>query len=214
VAGLAFAAMLLGAAGRLAWPAAWAFLILFFAISQLMVVRLARRDPALLAERLKPPVQREQPLWDRIFMSVLVMFWFGWFLVIGLDARFGWSAMPLSLRAAGAVLFVAGYAIVIRVLDENPFLAPVVKIQRERQHRVISTGPYAVVRHPMYAGMCLMVAGIGLFLGSWIGLAGAFAISLAAAWRAVREERELETGLDGYRDYEARVRWRLIPPFW
>lgn len=125
---IVFAVVLLGAAGRVDWPAAWAFLILFFALSQVAMVRLARRDPALLAERLRPPVQRGQPLWDKIFMLTLSFLWIGWLVSMGLDARFHWSAVPIWLRTAGAAGLVLGYGIIIRVLDENTFLAPVVKI--------------------------------------------------------------------------------------
>jgi protein-S-isoprenylcysteine O-methyltransferase Ste14 len=211
---IVFAVVLLGAAGRVAWPAAWAFLILFFALSQVAMVRLARRDPALLAERLKPPVQRGQPLWDKIFMLTLSLLWIGWLVLMGLDARFHWSAVPIWLRAAGAAGLVLGYGIIIRVLDENTFLAPVVKIQRTRGHHVVSTGPYALVRHPMYAGMSIMVPSAALLLGSWIGLAVSLVIVVAGAFRAVMEERELEAALEGYADYKARVRYRLLPLVW
>jgi protein-S-isoprenylcysteine O-methyltransferase Ste14 len=209
-----FAAVLFGAAGSLDWLAAWAFLILFFGLSQIAMLRLARRDPALLVERLKPPVQRGQPLWDKVFVLTLVSFWVGWFAVMGLDARYSWSAVPVWLQAVGAAGMVLGYGVIIRVFDENTFLAPVVKIQRQRGHHVISTGPYAIVRHPMYAGMCIMVPGITLMLGSWIGLAASLVIILGGASRAVMEERELEAGLDGYADYKARVRYRLMPYLW
>jgi protein-S-isoprenylcysteine O-methyltransferase Ste14 len=211
---LVFAALLFGAAGRFDWPAAWAFVLLFFALSQVTVLRLARRDPALLAERLKPPVQRGQPLWDKIFILALASLWVGWLVVMGLDARFGWSAAPIWLRVVGAIGFVAGYWIIIRVFDENTFLAPVVKIQRQRGHHVVSTGPYAVVRHPMYSGMCVMVPSAALLLGSWIGLMFSLVIIAAGAWRAIMEERELRTGLAGYADYAARVRYRLVPRVW
>lgn len=214
VTSFVFALLLFGAAGRLGWPAAWAFLILFFGISQVAMVRLARRDPALLAERLRPPVQNGQPLWDKIFMLALSLLWIGWLVLIGLDAGFRWSAMPTWLQAVGAIGMIGGYGIVIRVLDENTFLAPVVKIQRQRGHHVISTGPYAVVRHPMYSGTCIMVPSIALMLGSWIGFAVAFVMMAACAFRAVMEERELSTSLEGYAEYAARVRYRLLPFVW
>ncbi len=113
---LVFAALLFGAAGSFEWSAGWAFLILFFALSQVAMLRLARRDPALLAERLKPPVQRGQPLWDKIFMLTLGLLWIGWLVLMGLDARFHWSAVPIWLQVAGAIGVVAGYWIIIRVL--------------------------------------------------------------------------------------------------
>jgi protein-S-isoprenylcysteine O-methyltransferase Ste14 len=211
---MVFAALLFGGAGSLYWPAGWAFIILFFALSQAAMLRLARRDPKLLAERLKPPLQQGQPLWDRALMASLMLIWLGWLVLLGLDARFGWSAMPVLLRAGGATGLVVGYLIAIRALDENTFSIPVVKVQRQRRHHVVTTGPYAVVRHPMYAGMCILVPSIALLLGSWLGLAAALAIIAACALRAVREERELEAGLEGYREYMARVRYRLVPFIW
>jgi protein-S-isoprenylcysteine O-methyltransferase Ste14 len=211
---LVLAALLFGAAGSANWPAGWAFIILFFTLSQAAMLRLARRDPALLEERLKPPLQQGQPRWDKIWMASLVLLWLGWLVLLGLDARFAWSAMPVWLRAAGAAGLVLGYLIVIRVLDENTFLTPVVKIQRQRGHRVVATGPYAVVRHPMYAGMCIMMPSIALLLGSWFGLAATLLIIAAGAVRAVKEEQELAAGLAGYRQYMARVRYRLVPFIW
>jgi protein-S-isoprenylcysteine O-methyltransferase Ste14 len=159
-------------------------------------------------------VQRDQPVWDKILLLSLMVVWVGWLVLIGLDIRFHWSAMPVWLQAAGAVGVIAGYGIIIRVLDENTFLAPVVKIQRRRGHHVIATGPYALVRHPMYSGMSLMSASTALLLGSWIGLAASALIIAGSGLRAVMEERELRAGLQGYEAYAARVRYRLFPLVW
>ncbi len=211
---LVMALLLFAAAGTLAWPSAWVFILLFFGLSQWLGLWLARYDPALLAERMKPPVQRGQPLWDKVFLLGLSAFWVGWLVLIGLDKRFGWSAAPIWLQAAGAAGVVLGYGIMIRVFRENTFLAPVVKIQEGRGHRVVSTGPYAVVRHPMYSGASILIPSMALLLGSWAGLAAAFVIVAGVAFRAVMEERELAAKLDGYADYAARVRWRLVPRVW
>ena len=186
---LVFAALLFAAAGRLNWPAAWLFILVFFGLSQWVMLRLAYRDPALLAERLKPPMQRGQPLWDKIFLATMSLVWIGWLVLIGLDARFRWSVFPVPLQAAGAAGIALGYAIIARVLDENTFLAPVVKIQKERGHRVISTGPYAIVRHPMYAGAAILIPSVALMLGSWPGLAAALVMLGGLACRVPLEER-------------------------
>jgi len=109
---------------------------------------------------------------------------------------------------------LASWWICARVFDENTFLAPVVKIQAERDQTVISTGPYAVVRHPFYVGAILLLASSALLLGSWIGVAGAGVIAIGIAIRIPGEEHELRHNLAGYEDYTARVRYRLVPFVW
>lgn len=208
------AAPLFGAAGTLRWPAAWAYLALVFGPGLLITLVLAKHDPALLEERMKPLVQKDQPLWDRILITTFLALWLSWFVLMGLDARFGWSAMPVWLQWIGAAGILLTMWIWFLIFRENTFLAPVVKIQKERGHKVISSGPYAIVRHPMYATALVFFAATALLLGSWYGLAGAL---LLAAWLIVRtalEDRELKRGLAGYTDYTARVRYRLVPLIW
>ena len=205
---------LFGAAGTLRWPAAWAYLVLVFGPGLLITLELAKRDPALLEERMKPVIQKDQPLWDRILITTFLALWLGWFVLMGLDARYGWSAMPVWLQWIGAAGVLLTMWIWFLIFRENTFLAPVVKIQKERGHKVISSGPYAIVRHPMYAAALVFFAATALLLGSWYGLAGAL---LLAAWLVVRtalEDRELKHGLAGYIDYAARVRYRLVPLIW
>jgi protein-S-isoprenylcysteine O-methyltransferase Ste14 len=205
---------LFGAAGTLRWPAAWAYLVLVFGPGLLITLELAKRDPALLEERMKPVIQKDQPLWDRILITTFLALWLGWFVLMGLDVRFGWSAMPVWLQWIGAAGVLLTMWIWFLIFRENTFLAPVVKIQKERGHKVISSGPYAIVRHPMYAAALVFFAATALLLGSWYGLAGAL---LLAAWLVVRtalEDRELKRGLAGYTDYAARVRYRLVPLIW
>jgi protein-S-isoprenylcysteine O-methyltransferase Ste14 len=169
----------------------------------------------LLAERMASPVQKDQPVWDRIFMPVVGVIFFAWIAVMGYDAgRVHWSHVPLWIEGVGALGMILGFWIVARVFFENTFLAPVVKIQGERGHKVISTGPYAVVRHPMYAGAALLIACSALLLGSWIGLGASLALLFAIAIRSIFEERLLRTSLEGYNEYAARVRYRLVPHIW
>jgi protein-S-isoprenylcysteine O-methyltransferase Ste14 len=212
---LIFAALLFGAAGTILWPAAWAYLILFFAGAIWITVRLARHDPALLAERMKLPVQKNQPVWDRVFLLVMIVVWCGWLALMGLDAgRFRWSVMPVWLQCAGGALMVLLFRMIGRVYQENPFLAAVVKIQTERGHRVISTGPYAVVRHPLYAAVLIFLPASALLLGSWFGLEASLVLSGGVAFRTAMEDRELQRSLEGYTEYAAGVRYRLIPFVW
>jgi protein-S-isoprenylcysteine O-methyltransferase Ste14 len=205
---------LFGGAGTLRWPAAWAFLVLLFGSGLGITYWLARHDPALLQERMKPILQKDQPRWDRILLPFVVVIWIGWLVLMGLDARYGWSAMPAWLQWIGAAGVALAMWIWFLVFRENTFLAPVVKIQKERGHKVISTGPYAIVRHPMYASALLLIAASTLLLGSWYGFAAALAFAMLLIVRTALEDRELERGLAGYTDYAARVQYRLVPLIW
>jgi protein-S-isoprenylcysteine O-methyltransferase Ste14 len=210
-----FAALLFGGAGTIFWPAGWAYLSLFFFGAVRISLWLAREDPALLAERMKPPIRKGQPVWDKIFLLTMGVAWCGWLVLMGLDAvRFHWSAMPLWLQFAGGGLMVISYRMIVRVFRENPFLAPVVKIQSERGQRVISTGPYAIVRHPLYASMLIFLPANALLLGSWYGLAALLVFLPGFVFRTVMEDRELMHALPGYKEYAARIRYRLIPFVW
>jgi len=207
--------LLFGAAGTLAWPAGWIYLALTGIVSVGGGLWLGRHDPALLAERLKPMIQREQKPWDKLFMTILLPLWVGWLVLMGLDAgRFHWSQVPLIVQIAGVGLIGIGCYLIYLTFKANSYAAPVVKIQKERGHRVVTTGPYAYVRHPMYAGALGLVLGAPLLLGSWWGLAGAALLILVMAMRAVLEERALKAELDGYADYAQRVRYRLVPYLW
>ena len=202
-------------AGTLAWPAGWALLIEFSIASTLVTRWLLRHNPELLAERMAPLIQRDQKPWDKVLMTAFLFLWCAWLVVMSLDAaRFGWSDMPLWLQALGAIAIAVGMYITFLTMRANTFASPVVKIQAARGHRVVSHGPYAVVRHPMYGGALLLIAGIPLLLGSWWGLVLALVIVLLLAVRAVMEEHTLMAELPGYTDYAARVRYRLIPGVW
>jgi protein-S-isoprenylcysteine O-methyltransferase Ste14 len=216
IVGLAIMLVLLFVpAGTLAWPAAWIFLLEFSLASTLIARWLLRHNPALLEERMKPLIQREQKPWDKALMAVFLVLWCAWFVVMSLDAaRFGWSIVPLWLQVLGAIAIAVSMYIMFLIMRTNTFAVPVVKIQPERGHRVVSDGPYAIVRHPMYSGALLLILGTPLLLGSWWGLALAPALILLLAVRAVMEERTLLAELPGYADYAARVRYRLVPYIW
>lgn len=209
------AALLFFGAGDWRWPQAWAYLAIFTASSAAFGLWLGRRDPGLLAARLASPVQHGQPLWDRIFLMTMFPLWFGWLALMGLDAgRWHSSHMPAWLNVLGGALVIAGFACVCRVFAENSFAAPVVRLQSERGQHVIDTGPYAIVRHPMYAAGLLYMLGMPLLLGSWYGVAFVPLILVGLAPRAIFEERMLERQLPGYDNYMKRVRYRLVPLIW
>jgi protein-S-isoprenylcysteine O-methyltransferase Ste14 len=202
------------AAGTWHWPAAWVFLAAMAVLGLGSGVWLARTDPGLLAERMRPMMQDAQPAADKKFMLVFGAAALAWFVAIGLDKRFDASDVPTALQALGLAMLVASTAYIMWVMRENSFAAPVVKVQAERGHRVIDTGPYAHVRHPMYSGTVLFFFGMPLLLGSWWGVVLAPLFVVLFAIRAGIEERTLLAGLPGYADYTAKVRYRLVPGIW
>jgi protein-S-isoprenylcysteine O-methyltransferase Ste14 len=203
------------AAGTWQWPQAWAFIAIFALGSIAFSAWLIRRDPALLAARLGPLMQRGQPLWDKLFLTIFVCVWLGWLVLMGLDAqRWHTSHIPAWLNMVGGTLVIAGFLATSVVLRANSFAAPVVRVQTERGQRLIDTGPYAYVRHPMYATAILHLVGMPLLLGSWYGVLAVPLFIVGLAPRAVFEEHLLRRDLPGYANYMKRVRYRLIPGVW
>jgi protein-S-isoprenylcysteine O-methyltransferase Ste14 len=206
--------LLFASAGTLDWPGAWVFLAASAIIGPAAGLWLATIDPALLEERLRPPVQKDQPAADKKFMLAFVVTALIWFVAMGLDYRTHASNVPPALQVLGFAMYLLSTLFIMWVFRENSFAAPVVKVQSGRSHRVISTGPYAFVRHPMYSGIMLFFVGVPLLLGSWWGAAIAPLFFVLFAVRTRIEERALIEGLPGYADYAARVRYRLVPGVW
>ena len=202
-------------AGTFAWPQAWLFLVMFSAWSLAIGLWLMKTDPDLLQERMKSPLSEDQKPRDRMIMWAILVFFALWLAFMALDARrFVWSHVPVGAQAIGAVLIAGAFLGWAQVLRANRFAATTIRIQTERSQRVISSGPYAVVRHPMYAYVLLLLTGTPLLLGSLWGLVGVVvAVPLMGA-RALGEEALLMDGLPGYRDYAAKVRFRLVPGVW
>jgi protein-S-isoprenylcysteine O-methyltransferase Ste14 len=201
-------AILFGAAGTIRWPAGWIFIGELHGGSLAIGLWLAKHNPELLEKRLGGIIQKSQPLWDKFLLAIVLPLFLGW-----LASMSRWhGSVPPVVQGAGALLILACFLLVQSTFRENAFTAPVVAIQE--RHRVISTGPYRLVRHPMYAGALLFFIGTPLLLGSWIGLCFVPVFAAALAVRAVLEERTLAKGLPGYTEYAARVRFRLIPYVW
>jgi protein-S-isoprenylcysteine O-methyltransferase Ste14 len=210
----ALGALLFIPAGSLHWPAAWLFLATLGGLGILGGLWFAKINPGLLAERMRPIIQKEQPAADKLFIIVFGPVAMTWLIVMGLDERCQWSHMSFGFQTFGFALFLLSIAISFWVMRENTFAAPVVKIQAERGHQVVRTGPYALVRHPMYSGAILFFLGVSLLLGSWWGVAITPIFIGLFAMRIVIEERTLVAGLPGYRYYAAEVRYRLLPGIW
>ena len=211
---LALAPCLFAAAGTLTWPVGWLYLVLFFGFFLGINAWLYRHNPGLLQERLSLN-RPDQKGWDKALFPLLVVLPFAWLGFISVDAaRFHWSPEPVWLQVAGALVLFCSFHLFFLTFRENSYLSTVVRVQTERGHSVISTGPYHSVRHPMYAGFLLFMTGTPLLLGSWYGALLGLAFMLVLARRAVLEERTLQAALPGYADYMARVKYRLVPYVW
>jgi protein-S-isoprenylcysteine O-methyltransferase Ste14 len=209
------AAIIFGAAGTTAYTGGWLYLGVMVALSVISVTIMVRVDPGLLRERLKPPVQKDQPLADKLILVPILLLIFGGMGFMAADAaRWRWSIMPPFVQWVACGLLLAAFLFIYWTMRTNSFAAPVVKIQKDRGQTVITTGPYAVVRHPMYFGALFYIAGTSLVLGSWWGLATVPILALLFGIRIGIEEQTLRTGLGGYDDYARRVRWRLVPLIW
>jgi protein-S-isoprenylcysteine O-methyltransferase Ste14 len=201
--------------GTWRWLEAWLFGLWFVSISGGTVGWLYRQDPSLLAERYRMPGSGGQAGFDRAVVVGLVVGFAAWIVIMPLDAkRFGWTHLPAWLEVVGGASLLPSAWFLFRAFADNTFVSPLVRIQVERHHRVVSTGVYAVVRHPMYLGASLLFVGTPLLLGSGLGLALGAALVALLAVRIVKEEQWLAAQLDGYEAYRRQVRWRLIPFLW
>ena len=211
-----FPVILFVLAGDWRWIEGWLFSVIFLLMSFGTLVYLYFHDPELLVERFGSPVQEGQKPWDKVLLSLFFLEFLVWFAIMPLDARrLGWSpTFPLSIKIAGTLLLLLASFLLFEALKENTFAAPVVKMQKERGQKVISTGLYSIVRHPMYAGATLLFISAPLLLGSVYGLIMGFVLIVTIAIRSVGEEAMLKQELPGYREFVQQTRFRLIPGVW
>ena len=221
IAGVAFnvvlyALLLFVPAGTLHWWRAWVFLAVTVAVMAATIFSILPDNADLFSQRAKGVIQKGQPLWDRVLVILLVVSYVGQIVFISLDVfRFHLVPKPGGLVSfLGLALYVAGWWIMTLAMKVNPFAVPVVRLQEERHQRVIDTGVYAVVRHPMYTGFVPMVVGPALWLGSYVAALLAIVPIAVLATRSVFEERFLKRELKGYEAYTKKVRYRLIPFVW
>jgi protein-S-isoprenylcysteine O-methyltransferase Ste14 len=199
-------------AGTVYYWQAWVYLLLFFGVSVFTTLSLMRHDPALLERRMRAgPTAEKRPAQKLIMLGTSVGF-IALLIVPALDRRWGWSAVPPVGVMVGDALVLIGFLLIVRVYRENTFTSATIQIVEHQ--RVISTGPYAMVRHPMYASALLYLIGTPLALGSYWGLVPIVAMLPLLIWRLLDEERFLAAQLPGYADYETRVRHRLVPFVW
>jgi protein-S-isoprenylcysteine O-methyltransferase Ste14 len=199
-------------AGTVRYWQAWVYLSIFFAASALTTVFLMRTDPALLERRMSGgPTAEKRPIQQFIMLFTSLGF-IALLVVPALDRRLGWSIVPLYGVVVGDALVVVGFYFIFLVYKENTFTSATIEVAADQT--VISTGPYAIVRHPMYASGLLYLLGTPLALGSFWGIVPLAGMLPFLIWRLFDEERFLSRNLPGYTEYQRKVRHRLIPRIW
>jgi protein-S-isoprenylcysteine O-methyltransferase Ste14 len=209
---LAMAALLFVPPWTFNYWQAWTFLAVYFAASTAITLYLMRNDPQLLARRMSGGPAAEKLPAQRIIMALTSLGFIGLLVIPALDRRFAWSQMPPWAAFAGDALVGLGFLGIFFVFRENSFTSATIELAPDQ--KVISTGPYALVRHPMYAAALVMLLGIPIALGSMWGVLIIAAIMPALVWRLLDEEKFLAKNLPGYLDYQSGVRYRLIPRVW
>ena len=202
------------AAGRLDWAAGWVYLAVFIAFDLATALVVLPRHPGLLAERSQ--VQEGTKKWDQVLVRLTAGYLpiISW-IVAGLNTRWNWSPeVSFLVQVVALLVTVAGYGLVVWAMGANAYFSTTVRLQTDRDQRVITSGPYAVVRHPGYVGAILFTAAAPLLLGSVWALVPALTAGVLYVARTALEDRTLQEELPGYRAYAARVRYRLLPGVW
>jgi protein-S-isoprenylcysteine O-methyltransferase Ste14 len=209
---LIIAALLFLTAWTFDYGQAWAFLAVFGASALGITIYLIKRDPKLLERRVYGGPTAEKETNQKIIQTISLIAFITSMVVPGLDHRFAWSTVPIQLVIAGDVLVALGFLIIFFVYRENTFASATIEVYPEQ--KVISTGLYALVRHPMYLGGLILFLGIPFSLGSWWGLFGVLIFLPAGIWRIFEEEMFLIKNLPGYSEYQNKVKHRLLPFVW
>ena len=209
--GLFLGAILFISAGRLDWPMAWVYTLVSAVDACLLVMVVS---PDLMKERAHP--KADAKAWDRVLAHLTGPLGSTAMLIVaGLNVRFGWPPqVPFAWQAAGLVVFMLGMGLMTWAMIVNNFFSLVVRIQKDRGHTVVSGGPYAYVRHPGYVGGILFQLATPVMLGTLWALIPAGLAACCILVRTALEDKTLQAELDGYKDYAARVRYRLLPGVW
>jgi protein-S-isoprenylcysteine O-methyltransferase Ste14 len=191
---------------------AWLLLACFAAPVVAITAYLMKNDPKLLERRVTAGPGAEKRTLQNVIQAIAAIAFIALFAVSALDHRFGWSTVPIFAVIIGDVLVVLGFYFVFLVFKENTFAAGTIDVVAEQ--KVIATGPYALVRHPMYIGALVMLIGVPLALGSFWGLLAIVPMTLVLVWRLLDEEKFLKKSLAGYSEYQSKVRYHLLPLIW
>lgn len=206
---IALAVLLFLPAGTFHYWQAWVYLFLFSLSVIAITFYLMKKDPALLARRVNAGSAAEKEKSQKIIQFIAQFAFIAIFLIPSFDHRFAWSHVSPYITIIADILVVLGFFIVFLVFKENTFTSAIIEV--DRNQKVITTGPYSVIRHPMYSGALLMLAATPPALGSWWGLLAFVLLTFVIVWRLLDEERYLSKNLSGYSAYCKKVRWRLVP---
>ena len=200
-------------AGQLNWWPAWATIAITLAWSTATALVILRFNPALLAERLGP--RRGGKAWDTAIMSLLGLIQLARYIIAGLDQRYGWTGgFPIIAQIAALIVCILSYALFVWATASNAFFSQIVRIQSERGHTVVTSGPYHYIRHPAYIGAILIELAMPILLASWWALIPSLLSSILLIVRTALEDHTLQAELAGYTDYSRQVRHRLLPGIW
>jgi protein-S-isoprenylcysteine O-methyltransferase Ste14 len=209
-----WACALFVSAGQLHWVRGWIYMGLYVVGMSIAAVVIWRFNPSLIGARANWRHSDTKPF-DKVFLALFLPVLVGQLVVAGLDAaRYRWSSLPAACLYTGSMLFVGAVSLMAWTLVVNPYAESTVRIQTDRGHRVITSGPYRFVRHPMYTGALFMYVATPLVLGSLWALAFTGVLIVLFVWRTVLEDRTLRNELPGYQEYAARTRYRLLPKVW
>ena len=207
-------AILFGIVGRWDWWMGWALSAIYIFWSASTAILILPVNPAMLAERARPHADIKR--WDVILLGMMGLLMVAEYVVAALDVRFGWSPqLPVILRAVGLIAAIFGYDfLLVWAMVSNAFFVATVRIQTDRQHAVVSSGPYRFVRHPGYLGTLMLHLGVPFMLNSLWAIIPAFMLTLVLVLRTALEDKMLHAELPGYKEYAGRARFRLLPGVW
>lgn len=196
-------------AGTINYWEAWVYMAILVTPMIIFLIYLIKHDPELLERRMRT---KEQETGQKIIVKFSVLFFILIYLIPGFDKRFGWSTVSVIIIILADIIVLAGYLLFVRVLMENSYASRIVEV--ERQQQVITTGPYKIVRHPLYSAVLLMYVFSPLALGSYWAMIGSVLLILILVARIKNEEKVLLRELEGYRDYLQKIKYRLVPGIW
>jgi len=197
-------------AGTIYWPEAWIMVLIYLGWALPVLTWMKKNNPKLLEERMD--ITRRTEEWDRLILIFGIICYFGFFTIPGLDFRFGWSEMPLYLEAAGFAGMVLAFSVMFWVMRENTYLSRAVEVQEGQ--RVITTGPYKYVRHPLYAAMLVYCISVPVSMGSFYGIIPSLGMIALMLVRTSKEDKFLHEKLPGYKEYAQKTRYKLVPGVW